>query len=259
MSLASQARSAIRRSDRKAAKLLGVTLTRDHHPIQPKRTLVDALRMRLGFPRKKHVLSAESSQSDSDSESEYEQHIVWDEPNPFGPPDPSQARLRALIQAEIARTARYESIGPLDRVHDDEDSDDATDEDEDDADADDEDEDYDEDDFDSEDDQDDGWSESEADDDNKPATIVLPRLLPIPLRFIPSMHTLRPPPPPPPSPTPSSPVPSDDEEPAPWADIAEAYNDIAEADERARKAKRDAHRSRSKALAILGPEASSVL
>ena len=49
---------------------------------------------------------------------------------------------------------------------------------------------------------------------------------------------------------------SDNEEPAPWAD---AYNNIAEADELARKAKRDAHRSRSKALAILGPEASSAL
>ncbi|KAF8129026.1 hypothetical protein EV363DRAFT_1339466, partial [Boletus edulis] len=48
------------------------------------------------------------------------------------------------------------------------------------------------------------------------------------------------------------PVPSDKDLSTPWADLAQVYNDIAEAHERAaRKAKRDAYRSRSKALAIL--------
>jgi hypothetical protein len=237
----------MRRSDRKAAQLLGVTLTRDHAPCPPKPTLVGTLRKRLGFLGKKHPATNGNTSSSEDLS---EDGVVWDVPNPFAPPDPSLAPLRALIQAEIARTARYESIGPLESVHDEDGDDDDS-----------EDEDYDSEDFDSDDDydgedadaEDDDYSDDDfSDDDDKPATIVLPRLLPIPLRFIPSMHTLHPHPPP-------SPAPSSGEELAPWADVAQAYNDIAEADERARKAKRDAHRSRSKALAILGPEASSAL
>ena len=141
-----------------------------------------------------------------------EDGLVWDVPNPFASPDPELAHLRALIQQEIMRTRRFESIAPHDLVNEDED-------------------DY-------EDDADDEQDDDDTEDDDKPASIALPRLLPIPLRFIPS---------PSPSPPPPSPTLSSDE-------------DTAEAEARAaRKATRDAHRSRAKALAILGPEAGSAL
>lgn len=145
-----------------------------------------------------------------------EDGLVWDVPNPFASPDPELAHLRALIQQEIMRTRRFESIAPHDLVNEDED-------------------DY-EDDY--EDNADDEQDDDDTEDDDKPASIALPRLLPIPLRFIPS---------PSPSPPPPSPTLSSDE-------------DTAEAEARAaRKATRDAHRSRAKALAILGPEAGSAL
>ncbi|KAI9454635.1 hypothetical protein HD554DRAFT_2149937 [Boletus coccyginus] len=224
------ARAAIRRSDPKASQVLDVTLTRDRAVnINKPASLVDTLRKRFRFSprfgRNRSAVSVPSSEDD----------FVWDEPNPFGQPDPDQEWLRAIIQADIARTRRFESIGPLDDMPSDEDdySEDDEDEGEDDGYDEDEDEDhgYDEDYDGDDDDDDDDQSESEINSQDNPSPIVLPRLLPIPLR-----------------------------EPLPWADLTQAYDNIAEAEERAfRKAKRDAHRSRSKALAILGPEASSAL
>jgi len=236
------AHAAIRRSDRKASQLLGVTLTRDRAVSHNKPGLVDRLRRFTFRPR-----------FGKDRAAPPPEDFVWDEPNPFGPPDPSQEWLRALIQAEIAHTRRFEATGPLEDVPNEGEDEDDEDDDEDDDDDDGYDEDYDGDD-------DDGQSESENNNHDTLSPIVLPRLLPIPLRVIPSTHSLHHPPPPPPSPSPSFDIAPSNEEPLPWADHAEAYNNIAEAEERAfRKAKRDAHRSRSKALAILGPEASSAL
>lgn len=209
--------SLLRHSDRKAAQILGITLSRDEKP--KTRTNIH------------HVLKRHRSVTP--------EQIVWDVPNPFGPPDPALAHVQALIQAEITRTRQFESIAPHERVHDALYEDDSEHEDFDSDSEDDtafDDEDHTEDDTDNE-------------DEGKHAPITLPRLLPIPLRFIPS--------PPPPSPASSD---EDRDFPASWADLAQAYDDIAEAEERAaRKAKRDAHRSRAKVLAILGPEASSAL
>ena len=158
--------------------------------------------------------------------------LVWDVLDPFAPPDsdPTEARLRTLIQAEIAHMRRYEDIGPLDPLPGEEDSDsDHESHPDDDADADDEDEDEDEEDM------------------SRP--IALPRLLHTrPLCYITA----------PPSPLPSSSSSSSGEdEAAPW--LAHTYPDISEAEEQARKARRDAHRSRLKALAILGPEAAAAI
>lgn len=174
---------------------------------------------------------------DDEYDAEQEDLFVWDVSNPFATPDPAEERLRNLIQAEITHMRRYESVGPLQslpRVHcdDDDDEEDYSDE----TDDDDEEDYSDETDADADD-------EDEGEDD-KPTPIVLPRLLHTrPLCYLTS----------PPSSTPSSP---DDEDPsAPWeVDLADA-----EDQERARKAKRDAHRSRLKAIAILGPEASSAI
>ncbi|KAF8550802.1 hypothetical protein OG21DRAFT_1499570 [Imleria badia] len=223
--------SAIRSSDRKASHLLGVTLTRDPAQTPKKRTFLRSLGKRL---RRSHRRSRPYYEEDG---------VVWDVPNPFAPPDPELAHLHALIQEEIARERRFESIGPHDRVHGVDDDEDGFDSDDgDDEDSDDEDDDFDADDDADADDEDEGDIEDLHDED-KPASIALPRLLPIPLRFIPS-------PSPSPSPPPPTPIPSSDED----------YNNTAEAEARAaRKAKRDAHRSRSKALAILGPEARSSL
>lgn len=97
-------------------------------------------------------------------------------------------------------------------------------------------------------------SSSSLEDDSEDGHIVVwdvpnpPDLRAHPLCFIPSMHTLSPGPPSLPSPTPSS-----GEEPVPWADVVQAYKDISEADECARRAKHDAHMSRSKARGQLSP------
>lgn len=215
---------------------------------------------------------------DSEPESDDEGDLfVWDNPNPFAPPDPSQAYLHSLIQAQITEMRRYESIGPFQSLPDlvqldhwdesdpedeDEDYDDEDSENDDDGDSDDEDGD----DGDDEDSSGEDSDDDASDGDDKPNVIVLPKLLPIPLRFFPSPpphpnHSPLPPPPPSTLRSTSSSTPStDDEDSTLWADLAQVYNDIAEAEERAaRKAKRDAHRSRLKALAILGPEASPAI
>lgn len=261
----------------------------DHNP-----SLLNALRSRLRLGKTRppppsvtdnvtdHASSDLSSTDDgyifdSESEDDADTHadlFVWDVPNPFDPPDPSMAHLQSLIQAEIAQMRRYESIGPLqslpdqvrplhdwsesesesDGEHEDsedsEDSKDSEDYDDDGDDGDDEDSDDNDDDSDNNSDDD----KDSDDDPDKPNVVVLPKLLHIPLRFLPS------PPLPSRSPYSDTTTTDDGDPPALWADLAHVYNDAAEAEERAaRKAKRDAHRSRLKVLAILGPEAASAI
>lgn len=155
--------------------------------------------------------------------------VVWDVPNPFAPPDPSQAHLHSLIQAEIARMRRCESIGPLQSELDDDDDEDY-DEYSDDGDNDADDEDDEGEDNDADDDED---EDEDSHSDHESTKVLLP-------------------------PSPSDTSSSDGD----WNHLPQVYNDLAEAEElerATRKAKRDAHRSRLKALAILGPEALSAL
>lgn len=153
----------------------------------------------------------------SSDSSEGEDTLVWDVSDPFSPQDPADQRLHGLIQAEIAHMRRYESIGPLQSLPHDDDDDDGDSVDSGAVTVPDSDSDSD--------------SGAGADsEDEHPNPIALPQLLhtrPI-CGFVSSTE-------------------DDDDD-----DLEEA-----EEQERARKAKRDALRSRLKALAILGHEAIS--
>ena len=178
----------------------------------------------------------------SDDENDAQDTFIWDIEDPFAQPDPDLAHLRALLQAECVHMRRFEDIGPLDPLPDEDENDDTDSDSGFDSETDSEHENEDEEDE-ADDEAEDSDEYEEEEPEDKLAPISLPRLLPIPIRFIPT------PPAPPPTRCPSF-------EQGTWADLAKVYNDIANADERARKARRDACRSRAKALAILGPEAS---